>query len=309
MLIFDGHESHVSLEFLDFCTQNRIIPVQLPPHTTHLLQPLDVGVFAPLQQRYTAIVDNQIVKSEGRVVVNKRRFYSFFREAYLATMKSTTIISAWRKAGLYPINVRVVLSQQLDIAPKTPTKRPTAALPAEPAPLQRLRTPAPSSFHNVRQLIKLIPNSNVIAIKLAHTLELAMTENFITQMRFSNLKEEFDKQQQVVTKNRRLVRNNRQGLFYSTADVVKMKEDRRITDIAAKKKQKERAAAKKATAERKAAKEAAKLQRDARKQHQAATSARVTTPKVTRQLRQRGARQTKAAARPLFAITLGEVIE
>jgi hypothetical protein len=45
MLIFDGHGSHLTPEFLDFCWQHHIRPFQLPPHTTHLLQPLDVGVF------------------------------------------------------------------------------------------------------------------------------------------------------------------------------------------------------------------------------------------------------------------------
>jgi hypothetical protein len=104
-------------------------------------------------------------------------------------MKHSTIISAWRKAGLHPVNVRAALGQQLDIAPKTPTQ---PALSAEPA-LQQVHTPAPSSFRKARQLIKLIPRSNIIAIKLAHSLELAMIENFIIQMRFINLKKEFNK--------------------------------------------------------------------------------------------------------------------
>ncbi|KIM92662.1 hypothetical protein OIDMADRAFT_66409, partial [Oidiodendron maius Zn] len=49
MLIFDGHGSHLTQEFLDFCWQHHIRPFQLPAHTTHLLQPLDVGVFQSLK--------------------------------------------------------------------------------------------------------------------------------------------------------------------------------------------------------------------------------------------------------------------
>jgi hypothetical protein len=45
MLIFDGHGSHLSDEFLLFAWEKKILPFLFPAHTTHLLQPLDVGVF------------------------------------------------------------------------------------------------------------------------------------------------------------------------------------------------------------------------------------------------------------------------
>jgi len=45
MLIMDGYGSHLTLEFVDYCQNNNIIPFCLPPHLTHLLQPLDVVVF------------------------------------------------------------------------------------------------------------------------------------------------------------------------------------------------------------------------------------------------------------------------
>ena len=45
LLLPDGYGSHCTKEFLDFCDDHHIIPFCLPPHTTHLLQPLDVVVF------------------------------------------------------------------------------------------------------------------------------------------------------------------------------------------------------------------------------------------------------------------------
>jgi len=48
MLTFDGHGSHVSEEFLVYCCQHKIVPFQLPPHSTHLIQPLDIGIFQTL---------------------------------------------------------------------------------------------------------------------------------------------------------------------------------------------------------------------------------------------------------------------
>ena len=42
LLILDGHVSHVNLKFITFCIEHNIFVFCLPPHSTHLLQPLDV---------------------------------------------------------------------------------------------------------------------------------------------------------------------------------------------------------------------------------------------------------------------------
>ena len=50
MLIIDGHGSHLTLDFIDLARANDIIVYCLPPHTTHVLQPLDVAVYGPLKK-------------------------------------------------------------------------------------------------------------------------------------------------------------------------------------------------------------------------------------------------------------------
>ena len=52
LLILDGCEIHIHIEFIEYCLDNSIIVYCLPPHSTHLLQPLDVGLFSPLQKYY-----------------------------------------------------------------------------------------------------------------------------------------------------------------------------------------------------------------------------------------------------------------
>jgi hypothetical protein len=54
LLICDGHDSHISGSFISHCIQNRITLLILPPHTSHLLQPLDVAIFGQLKKRLTA---------------------------------------------------------------------------------------------------------------------------------------------------------------------------------------------------------------------------------------------------------------
>ena len=48
LLIYDGHGSHTTLDWITLARANNIILYCLPPHTTHWLQPLDVGCFGPL---------------------------------------------------------------------------------------------------------------------------------------------------------------------------------------------------------------------------------------------------------------------
>jgi hypothetical protein len=48
MILFDGHSSHITTEVIKFYIAKKILLICLPPHTTHMLQPLDVGVFSPL---------------------------------------------------------------------------------------------------------------------------------------------------------------------------------------------------------------------------------------------------------------------
>jgi hypothetical protein len=43
LLILDGHESHHSADFEAYCKENKVITLCMPPHSSHLLQPLDVG--------------------------------------------------------------------------------------------------------------------------------------------------------------------------------------------------------------------------------------------------------------------------
>ena len=50
LLILDGHKSHISLDLLEWAKERKIILFILPAHTSHILQPLDVSCYGPLQK-------------------------------------------------------------------------------------------------------------------------------------------------------------------------------------------------------------------------------------------------------------------
>jgi hypothetical protein len=52
LLILDGYESHNLKEFKKYCEDNKIVTLCMPPHSSHLLQLLDVGCFASLKKAY-----------------------------------------------------------------------------------------------------------------------------------------------------------------------------------------------------------------------------------------------------------------
>jgi len=56
LLVLDGHALHADVEFMDECNKNKITIVFLPAYTSHVLQPLDVAVFASLKARYKACI-------------------------------------------------------------------------------------------------------------------------------------------------------------------------------------------------------------------------------------------------------------
>ena len=78
LLILDGHGSHLTPEFLDYCNAHRILLMVFPPHSTHSLQPLDVVLFAPLSRHYTSELTHFLQRSQGITRITKRDFFSNF---------------------------------------------------------------------------------------------------------------------------------------------------------------------------------------------------------------------------------------
>ncbi|KAI6877959.1 hypothetical protein KC360_g8943 [Hortaea werneckii] len=85
----DGHSSHVTANVIAFCMENAIDLLILPPHTSHILQPLDVGVFAPLKRALASETDAALRLDAGRM----------------------PRVHGWRSAGLMPLSPITVLGK------------------------------------------------------------------------------------------------------------------------------------------------------------------------------------------------------
>jgi hypothetical protein len=107
----------------------------MPPHSSHLLQSLDVGCFGPLKQAYGRRVEDLMRAHINHI--SKLEFLCAFRDAFFASMTEKNVQGGFAGSGLVPYDPERVLSK-LDVQLRTPT--PTG-LPMTSADPWLLKTP------------------------------------------------------------------------------------------------------------------------------------------------------------------------
>jgi hypothetical protein len=121
----DSHGSHLTFEFMDICKEANIIPFLLPPHSTHLLQPLDIGIFQGYKHYHQESLEKHVRFS--RIDFDKVEFLALLDGIRKATFKSSTIMSSFQKAGLIPFQPEVVYEKMKEFnppEPMTPSRNP-----------------------------------------------------------------------------------------------------------------------------------------------------------------------------------------
>ncbi|XP_052798487.1 uncharacterized protein LOC128230336 [Mya arenaria] len=116
LILYDGHKSHVSLSLIEWAKEYNIILFVLPPHCSHLLQPLDVSCFGPLEMAWNALI-HRYMRESGGCLVTRYEVARLASRVYSSTLTPSNIQSAFKKSGIYPFNRNVVPDHQ--IAPST----------------------------------------------------------------------------------------------------------------------------------------------------------------------------------------------
>ncbi|KFY24886.1 hypothetical protein V493_04968 [Pseudogymnoascus sp. VKM F-4281 (FW-2241)] len=125
MLVLDGHESHESIAFQDYCKSNNIITLGLPAHSSHITQPLDVGCFSVLKRMYSRQIEGFMKAYINHIT--KVEFFMAFKTAYQQSITVQNAQAGFRGAGLVPFDPKAVISK-LDVKLRTPTPtRPPSA--------------------------------------------------------------------------------------------------------------------------------------------------------------------------------------
>jgi hypothetical protein len=118
MLICDGHDSHISSNFVEHCINNRIHLMILPPHSSHLTQPLDVGVFGPLKRILASKLEPLL--RTGVVRIRKPEFTSGFMNAREQAFRESNILGGFCGTSIHPYYPKKVLRQVIEtVSPST----------------------------------------------------------------------------------------------------------------------------------------------------------------------------------------------
>jgi hypothetical protein len=120
----------------------------MPPHSSHILQPLDVVCFSPLKRKYSQRVQDLARKRVFHI--NKEGFLPAFKDAFFDVFTAENCRKAFEAAGLVPLNSQVVLDR-LEVRLRTP---PEPLLPETP-----WQSKTPSNTHEFGSQSKLVRDS------------------------------------------------------------------------------------------------------------------------------------------------------
>ena len=109
LLVVDGHGSHITAPFIRFCMDHDILVLLLPPRSSHLMQPLDVGIFSPLKRRMSEELDK--ILRYGYSNIKKFEWANCYHVARPSAIEPFNICSAWSGAGLIPFNPRKIIQR------------------------------------------------------------------------------------------------------------------------------------------------------------------------------------------------------
>jgi len=120
LVLLDGHQSHKSIEAIQFARDNHMHLLTIPPHTSHKLQPLDLTFFGPLKTGYNREIDKWMLAHPGQRVTDYD-LCEIFSGAYqkVATIDKAT--KGFRSSGIFPYNPDVFCDE--DYAPATVTEQ------------------------------------------------------------------------------------------------------------------------------------------------------------------------------------------
>jgi hypothetical protein len=152
------------MAFLSLADSLRILILILPPHSTHRLQPLIVGLFSPLSRAYTKVLDRYIHGGLGWINMTKRMFWGTFWEAWSRSFNEKNIKSAFAKTGIWPLNPTVTISH----LPKTSNLPSTPSKSIAPPP-----SITPFTVRGLRRLLKKDPTQQKMEILERAGLRLA----------------------------------------------------------------------------------------------------------------------------------------
>ena len=111
VLLIESVSSHINMDLFTKAKSMGIELYRLVPNATHLMQPLDNGVFGLLKKEWQITVKRHTKESPGESI-GKKNFASKLAETQMRFFAPYKIVSSFKKTGIFPIN-RSAISNDL----------------------------------------------------------------------------------------------------------------------------------------------------------------------------------------------------
>lgn len=183
LLILDGHGSHIDIEFMLLCRQHRIHLLFIPPHSSHVLQPLDLAPFLVIKTKYRFQI-RELAALDDAAPVKKERFISSYHQARDQGLSPRVIRAGWKASGISPYNPQKVLeSSQVINQPSTPPP----SLPPQEALNIFYRTPQrPHDIYDQKRQLQSIEKMSRPTSSVLHKASKALSQAISAAARLEN---------------------------------------------------------------------------------------------------------------------------
>ncbi|CAO1614886.1 unnamed protein product [Parajaminaea phylloscopi] len=137
-IIMDNLAAHITYAMLEAAERRHIMIVALPPNTTHLLQPLDVGVFSHLKEEWHKLVQSRLVDCSSKM--GHAAFVEAYGKARQAAITPRVCRMAFQRCGItHELNRATVLASL-----------PSSSTPSPPPDIDPAILGTPSSAKDLR---------------------------------------------------------------------------------------------------------------------------------------------------------------
>ncbi|KAK4303085.1 hypothetical protein Pmani_024869 [Petrolisthes manimaculis] len=106
LLIMDNHESHLSIDAINYAKENGIVLLTLPPHTSNKLQPLDKSVYGPFKTFFNQGLNAWMLQHPGQCAT----IYDMaplMSSAWDRAATPVNIKAGFRSTGIHPFDIGV----------------------------------------------------------------------------------------------------------------------------------------------------------------------------------------------------------
>lgn len=103
----DNHDAHITSEFLSYCDKYKILAIAFPPHTTHILQPLDGLPFMQYKRIHRRAINDQA--HLGGYFYDKIDFLANIARVRAEALTPRVIRNGFSARGLWPLDPELIV--------------------------------------------------------------------------------------------------------------------------------------------------------------------------------------------------------